>query len=858
MSRFADPHHCPDCRADILPGQPACTSCALPLAGELAQRLWGTLVAADGMLLELRAAAVEPQLAPMPASESGSTSVSLMPQRRTGRRGLGGLGAASVPKILLGLGALCVLVAAVVFLAVTWAILGVGARTVALVALTLACGTAAAWLARRDLRGGAEALALVALGLLTLDVLGARQAGWLGDLGDAPFLLVLGLLLVGVAGGAAVAARRTPVSVLRSPQLVAGVGTAVATLGVATLFHDHLYACLVAAVLLAAVVTAAAVRTGLVWTRWSALAVTVLTWVALLGSAFDRAERYPTFDGLWLDLHVWPLLAAAALAGGVALLPRVARVFRVGAAAVAYAVLVLALAAPAFDESSSLVAWVAMVALLVTAVVSRWAPAPWRVVGLLVQGGAGMVVLYLGIGLAGLAGLRLASASRAGWSGTLDGRLAPLSVPGWVDLPDAWMLPLLVLALLGTAYAAVQAVRAAYPDLAEMVSGPWTRLLETVAAAATAFAVSMVAAALVATLALYPVPVWSVVALAATLAAAALGWWLRTGTSWILLLSGLLLAGSVVVSRYDDALMAVTLTVAVAMVGVVPLRATDAVTSAVAGALVACSLAGGVWTWALLLDAAPAWAAAAVLVALASAVLLVQLVPDAAWSHRSPSTARVGWEAGAAGVAVPFALAGVSGTPDGSALTWTAVYLTLAGATVTALALLRTDRQPLLPVGALLLAAASWVRLWEIGVREPEPYTLPTAALLAAVGLLRLHRTPEAATAPSLSPALGLALVPSLLWALGEGPGLRSLLLGLGCLGLLAVGAGKRWSAPLTWGAVVGTVLVLSLSAPYIGDAVPRWALIGGAGVLLMVTGVTWERRMQEARTMIGHVRALR
>src|SRR4051794_19635527 len=44
--------------------------------------------------------------------------------------GLGaGLSAASVPKLLLGLGAACLLVAAVIFLAVAWSWLGIGGRT---------------------------------------------------------------------------------------------------------------------------------------------------------------------------------------------------------------------------------------------------------------------------------------------------------------------------------------------------------------------------------------------------------------------------------------------------------------------------------------------------------------------------------------------------------------------------------------------------------------------------------------------------------------------------------------------------------------------------------------------------------
>src|SRR5262245_13475925 len=70
----------------------------------------------------------------------------------------GGIAAASVPKILLGLGATCLLVAAVIFLAVAWSSLGVGGRTAVLVALTAGSALSGQWLARRDLGVAAEAL----------------------------------------------------------------------------------------------------------------------------------------------------------------------------------------------------------------------------------------------------------------------------------------------------------------------------------------------------------------------------------------------------------------------------------------------------------------------------------------------------------------------------------------------------------------------------------------------------------------------------------------------------------------------------------------------------------------------------
>jgi cell division protein FtsW (lipid II flippase) len=194
---------------------------------------------------------------------------------------------------------------------------------------------------------------------------------------------------------------------------------------------------------------------------------------------------------------------------------------------------------------------------------------------------------------------------------------------------------------------------------------------------------------------------------------------------------------------------------------------------------------------------------------------------------------------------------------SGSQATWLAVYLTLTGATVSALALLRSDRRMAGWLGGFLLVAASWVRLADLGVQTPEAYTLPSAVALLAVGLWHLRRNRIASTMSTLSPGLALALVPSLLWVFADPIALRSTLLGLACLALVVAGVRLRWSAPLVFGAVVGALLVLRLATP-VAEAVPRWALIGAAGALLLLMGITWEKRVRDARAVAGYVRGLR
>ena len=170
MTRYADPTRCPDCGAAITQGVAAYPVCGLSLTGDTARRLYTTLAQADELLAVLRRVTV-PAAAPVPMVPS--TPYPAAPVVRRTRR----LSSASVPQILLALGAGCLLVAALVFLAVTWSVLGVGGRTATLVVLTGVAGGLAAWAARRSLRGAAESLALVGYGLLTLDVGGGDPGG---------------------------------------------------------------------------------------------------------------------------------------------------------------------------------------------------------------------------------------------------------------------------------------------------------------------------------------------------------------------------------------------------------------------------------------------------------------------------------------------------------------------------------------------------------------------------------------------------------------------------------------------------------------------------------------------------------
>ena len=169
---------------------------------------------------------------------------------------------------------------------------------------------------------------------------------------------------------------------------------------------------------------------------------------------------------------------------------------------------------------------------------------------------------------------------------------------------------------------------------------------------------------------------------------------------------------------------------------------------------------------------------------------------------------------------------------------------------------MHAGRRPLAWPGGLLLAAATWVRLADLGVEAPEAYTLPSAVVLLLVGLDRLRRDPVAGTS-TLLPGLTLATVPSLLWVLVDPTTPRAVLLGAACLGLVLAGTGLRWSAPVAVGGLVGGLVVVRELAPYAATT-PQWVLIGLAGAVLTLVGVTWEQRMLEVRRAAGYLGRLR
>jgi len=817
--RYADPSACPNCRSSLDNSPGRCAVCGMTLTGPLASELFGHLLQADRVLDEMRAPlptwegtqAAEPTIlddlvadSPLPPS-----APPVVPPRRSG------LSQATVPQILLGLGALCLLVAAVVFLALAWSILGVGGRTAVLVGLTAVAFGVTLWLERRSLRWAAEALATVAVGLLALDLVGAQDAGWFGGVSDENFVVVSGLLVTVVCVGLVLWTGRDE-KPLVAPQVVGVLALSFSGLGlVASLDSDPVAIVLTIGVLAATIAT---------WPLpgWRPFAVTgalsvVPWWMALTVVGLVRVLDAWDFTDL---ADAWPALVAAALLGSVAWLGRRHRAFVIVAGGAALGLTLLVLVRPGLTVG---------------------VPEDWRL-GLLAPS---LVVLGCAAALWWL---------RQPWSD-----VAVLPGIGFGLYAAALAAPDVIVALGDSAAHEPwsQAWRLAGESREGLIVTSWHELLAAVAVAVLALGLARAfgsARSLVT----------SLLPLAGGLVAVAgAGVLLEHGVAQLVAVLVLLLTGAAcaaVPKAGIPALLTSTLVWALAVVLALPSRGLTLVTclaiAAVAGTLAVVRD-----------DLRSRWAEAVTPPAVAGLVVAsaASLGLDLDWRGVAAVAvlgATVAWrptDLWMVSALISGAAAGVLGVAaaDDQALVLT-ITLTVAGAAFVATALLHSGRRWLSVPGGLLLAAATWVRLWDLDVDVVEAYTLPSALVLVGLGLWHLRRRPDATTRFALAPGLALATVPSLIQVLVDDElTIRALLLAVVCLGLVLAGVTLRWSAPLVVGGLVGAVLALRALGPFAAD-VPPWILLAAAGVVLTVVGVTWEQRVRDLRNAGAYLARLR
>ncbi|WP_371679396.1 SCO7613 C-terminal domain-containing membrane protein [Streptomyces sp. NBC_01276] len=706
----------------------------------------------------------------------------------------------SAQNVLLTLGAVLLAVAALAFTLVSWGSLGIGGRSAVLALLTAAALAAPAALLRRGLRSTAESVAGVALPLTVLDAYALHAVGLPGTGGGA-YAAGAAAVLAGLWAGYGVALRG-----LRLP-LPAAVAAAQLPLP------------------LAAAVTGAGPLAG----GW-ALLVTAALDVALATAVSRRAVRLPAAvaggllaamalsTGLALSLAApgtagpAGLLAAGALLG-VAVARREPRAWAAAVAGGLAGVAAVGALAPAGPAPGWAVAVRVAAALALLVAVPRMGGLPEPVRRGLLWAGAAVSVL------GALAAVPTVAAALLSGLGVLR-EVWAATTPR--PAGDGYGIPYVVTLLLAAG---------ALARPAGVLPRRESRTAAAVCAGAALFVAPVVAGLPVAAVLAAQLAVTAaagVAALRATdrgaagaaggcAAAAALDVSLTAldGRLATFAVFGLLGAGCALGAAYGPAERAVRAGGAVCAVGF-----------ATATAVAMGASAGLALPW----RAVAVPAVSAVVVALAPRLGPVRVPAEAA--------------AGTAGVLAVLLAAG-----DRPVL---ALVLALGGV-LCAGAAVRPDRRALGWAAGALFVAASWVRLGASGVTAAEAYTLPVSVLALAVGLVRRRRDPAASSWAAYGPGLAATLLPSLAAVWGDPYWPRPLLLGLAALGLTLGGAHRRLRAPLLLGGATLAAVAVHELAPYVVQAVgalPRWLPPALAGLLLLVVGATYEKRLREARRL--------
>lgn len=213
---------CPSCAVPLLGNLPACPACHLPLRGHLAVALWETdrdisllRVRRSGLLRDLRASAPgTPPHTPI-TSQSAFPAPPLPPASEHLAGAPGSRQSWTGQQVLLGAGAVLLVVAAIVFLAVAWSAIGVAGQVGVMALVTATVTAASIYSARRGLRATAETLATLAVALFVVDAVAAYELN-LAGLANVDVDGYGAVVAAVVAAGCVVAARAaTPVLTYR-------------------------------------------------------------------------------------------------------------------------------------------------------------------------------------------------------------------------------------------------------------------------------------------------------------------------------------------------------------------------------------------------------------------------------------------------------------------------------------------------------------------------------------------------------------------------------------------------------------------------------------------------------------------
>ena len=822
VAPFFDSSRCPSCSA-ALPQRPLrCPACGVDLTGPIVTDLVTTLRRADTLVMQMRADLAS-AVADQPRTPAGSPPglpPQASPDMTPARSWFAGT---SVGVILLVLGALCVLAAGAVFIAVEWMLLPLVVRALILIVITAGFGLFAQLALRRGLRATAEAMAIVACGMFVLDLAAARRTDLpgLADLATAPYEILAGFLLAGAAGTAALVVR-THRRWLWSLDAAVALGMARAAVGSLRLSSDEHAVTSVTVAVVASLLYVACRRLRLPVAMWSALGLGGVAWFVAVAVGTEGAADHIGSDAGRVAAS-WPALTVALVAGlwSVRLTHAVGR--RVAAGASLLPVLLV------FEIVGWSHGWVVgtsvmlvgyVIAALASARVSTgWSPA------------VGGSALLLGLSsVVGLVPTLLALAARIGlapvgdWRGP---RGLPLNLLGGDVGP--WLLPLTALVVL---------------SLLPRITIDGHRLSLDRHHTAGVF---------VATLGVLPMLYGA-------------GFWV---SMTVLMVVAAILLCAARLWRHDSLLvMAVSLLVIIRVCAYYDPLANPLAWTLIALACLAWALTerrpvvgAGFLTAAGLfaLFAAAEWLTFAraprpihglVIVAIGSLGLLASQRLRGGAPDGMALTRRVG-----EGLSVTWAAVGLA--MAGSSPSHRALELTVAGVAAGITAYLSDDRRRAGWVSGALLTMASWIRLADTSVAAVEWYTTPAATALLVYGVRRLRHHPGESSWRCLGPGMALALTPSLFVALDEPMTWRGLIVGLASVALVAMGVRLRLAAPFALGVVATGLLAVRNIGP-VAAFVPRWGLLFLVGAAFLWAGMTWESRVKDVRTASRYVRGLR
>ncbi|MFC9232228.1 SCO7613 C-terminal domain-containing membrane protein [Streptomyces decoyicus] len=860
-----------------------CARCRLPLTGPDALALWqvtGELHALDARRQwlaqrqhELLAALRVRRDAPVDTQEGVPAGVPVGEAGGSVRE----ISAPSARTALLIVGGVLVVVAALVFTVVSWGRLGIGGRAAILLALTACALALPRPLRRRQLTATAEASAAVGLALVLLDAYAARQTG-LGGLdrvGPAGYWAVVTTLTAVGAGAYGWWQRlRIPLPVgFLTAQLPGLLGTTAsggavqdyATAMTATAAMDF-------AALYALAAHAATGPAGFRDRLGGAGAATTLVtgarvigsgW-ALLGGALAAAHAMGASAPSEVARACVPLgllvLLGTALCRGFRALPFALRSGAEGVAVVALTVAVGAGLRYVVPPGWAVAGYAAP-----AAIVMVWAAASCARSGRWAKPSGGPFAALPGAAAA--AGELAAASAVLLLTGVvvlpeLVHALARPVVPGitlWLDgHPPRWSwqlatAPLFVLWLAASVLATLAALRArAVGD---------GHLDRPAAALRNAAALAAVPALLLMPVAVGLPYAWVLAAAAVVTVAVAVDVVRRPEAALLPRLLALAASGALALlwsSADRAAVLAVCGTFAASAAVLAHVLPSPAASPASPAGRATARAAGAFAVLALGVEAVASGLTAGLPRHLAAfavlAVAALAACAAAAW-HRIPGREQVSTAVEGAGyVLAATALALTAPHPDALS-----VALAVSGAGGLAIAL-RPDRRRAALAGTALLIASSWVRLALADVTFPEAYTLPVTAAALVIGHRRRTSNPETGSWPAYGAGLSATMLPSLGTAFNDGNWVRPLLLGTAALLATVIGVRTRLQAPLVVGSGVLVLVGVHELAPAVVQVlglVPRWVPLAAAGLLLLLLGATYEKRIGEARRLRDTVRSM-